>query len=40
MADRYSTHEYDVLVIGAGGGGLLGPIEAYAKNVSVGLVCK
>jgi succinate dehydrogenase / fumarate reductase flavoprotein subunit len=32
--------EYDVLVIGAGGAGLRAAIEAAAKGVSVGLVCK
>jgi succinate dehydrogenase / fumarate reductase flavoprotein subunit len=39
MAD-YETHEYDVLVIGAGGAGLRAAIEASAAGVSVGLVCK
>jgi succinate dehydrogenase / fumarate reductase flavoprotein subunit len=39
MAD-YATHEYDVLVIGAGGAGLRAAIEASAAGVSVGLVCK
>src|SRR6201987_466325 len=39
MAD-YETHEYDVLVIGAGGAGLRAAIEAYAAGVRVGLVCK
>jgi succinate dehydrogenase / fumarate reductase flavoprotein subunit len=34
------THEYDVLVIGAGGAGLRAAIEASAGNVKVGLVCK
>src|SRR5947199_7314648 len=34
------THEYDVLVIGAGGAGLRAAIEASAAGVSVGLVCK
>ena len=33
-------HEYDVLVIGAGGAGLRAAIAASAKGVSVGLVCK
>ena len=37
---QYKTYEYDVLVIGAGGAGLRGAIEASAANVSVGLVCK
>jgi succinate dehydrogenase / fumarate reductase flavoprotein subunit len=37
---QYSTHEHDVLVIGAGGAGLRAAIEASAGGVSVGLVCK
>jgi len=36
----YDTHNYDVLVIGAGGAGLRAAIEASAKGVSVGLICK
>src|SRR5678810_1321129 len=36
----YDTHNYDVLVIGAGGAGLRAAIEASAAGVSVGLVCK
>ena len=34
------THEHDVLVVGAGGAGLRAAIEAAARGVSVGLVCK
>src|SRR4051794_9540665 len=34
------THEYDVLVIGAGGAGLRAAIEASAAGVRVGLICK
>jgi succinate dehydrogenase / fumarate reductase flavoprotein subunit len=37
---EYETHEYDVLVIGAGGAGLRAAIEAAASGVSVGMVCK
>src|SRR5262245_27911553 len=37
---EYPTHEYDVIVIGAGGAGLRAAIEASAAGVSVGLVCK
>ncbi|MBM3974826.1 MAG: fumarate reductase/succinate dehydrogenase flavoprotein subunit [Planctomycetes bacterium] len=37
---RYTTHEHDVLVIGAGGAGLRAAIEASAGGASVGLVCK
>ncbi len=36
----YTTHTYDVLVIGAGGAGLRAAIEASAAGVSVGVVCK
>jgi succinate dehydrogenase / fumarate reductase flavoprotein subunit len=36
----FQTHEYDVLVIGAGGAGLRAAIEASAAGVRVGLVCK
>ena len=38
--DRYETHTYDVLVVGAGGAGLRAAIEAAAQGVSVGLLCK
>jgi succinate dehydrogenase / fumarate reductase flavoprotein subunit len=34
------THEYDVLVIGAGGAGLRAAIEASARGVTVGLLTK
>ena len=37
---QYETHEYDVLVIGAGGAGLRAAIEVAATGLSVGLVCK
>src|SRR5215210_2387755 len=36
----YETHDYDVLVVGAGGAGLRAAIEASAAGVSVGMVCK
>ena len=36
----YVTHDYDVLIIGAGGAGLRAAIEASADGVRVGLVCK
>jgi succinate dehydrogenase / fumarate reductase flavoprotein subunit len=39
MAD-IQTHEYDVLVIGAGGAGLSAAIKASSCGVSVGLICK
>ena len=34
----YDVHEYDVLVVGAGGAGLRAAIEASAAGVSVGVV--
>src|SRR5262249_24366291 len=37
---EYETHDYDVLVIGAGGAGLRAAIEAAASGASVGMVCK
>ena len=36
----YETHEYDVLVVGAGGAGLRAAIEASGAGARVGLVCK
>ena len=36
----YETHEYDVLIIGAGGAGLRAAIEAAVGDLKVGLVCK
>jgi len=38
--DRFETHTYDVVVIGAGGAGLRAAIEAAAQGCSVALVCK
>jgi succinate dehydrogenase / fumarate reductase, flavoprotein subunit len=40
VATNYETHEYDVLVIGAGGAGLRAAVEASAAGVKVGLICK
>jgi len=37
---EYETHQYDVLIIGAGGAGLRAAIEAASAGVSVGAVCK
>src|SRR5947209_16256536 len=37
---EHQRHEYDVLVIGAGGAGLRTAIEAAASGVTVGVVCK
>src|SRR5881628_2688049 len=38
--DKYETHEYDVIVIGAGGAGLRAAIEASAQGAGTALVCK
>ena len=38
--ERYESHSYDVVVVGAGGAGLRAAIEAAAAGCSVGLVCK
>src|SRR5256886_13801339 len=38
--DRYESHTYDVLVVGAGGAGLRAAIEAAAEGCSGGLVGK
>jgi succinate dehydrogenase / fumarate reductase flavoprotein subunit len=37
---EYQTHEYDVLVIGAGGAGLRAAIEASARGARVGVITK
>ena len=37
---EYQTHEFDVLVVGAGGAGLRAAIEASAAGVKVGVVTK
>lgn len=38
--DKYETHEYDVVVVGAGGAGLRAAIEASARGATTALVCK
>ena len=38
--ERYESHSFDVVVVGAGGAGLRAAIEAAAEGCSVGLVCK
>jgi succinate dehydrogenase / fumarate reductase flavoprotein subunit len=38
--EAYEQHEYDVIVIGAGGAGLRAAIEAQAQGVRTALVCK
>lgn len=40
IVDRFEIHEYDVLVIGAGGAGLRAAIEASASGAKVALICK
>ena len=42
MADdaKYETHEFDVLVIGAGGAGLRAAIESSAQGAKTALICK
>src|SRR5947207_9935111 len=37
---KYQTHEYDVVVVGAGGAGLRAAIEASARGARTALVCK
>src|SRR3989440_11161804 len=38
--DTYESHEYDVIVIGAGGAGLRAAIEASAQGAKTALICK
>src|ERR1700726_1045308 len=40
VEDKYETHPYDVVVIGAGGAGLRAAIEASAQGARTALVCK
>jgi succinate dehydrogenase / fumarate reductase flavoprotein subunit len=40
LADRFESHEYDVVVLGAGGAGLRAAIAAAAAGCSVALICK
>jgi len=42
MADtgKYETHEFDVIVIGAGGAGLRAAIESSAQGAKTALICK
>jgi succinate dehydrogenase flavoprotein subunit len=39
-SEPYETHEYDVIVVGAGGAGLRAAIEASALGARTALVCK
>ncbi|MGH9298224.1 MAG: FAD-binding protein, partial [Acidimicrobiales bacterium] len=36
----YEVHDYDVLVIGAGGAGLRAAVESTEQGARTGLVCK
>jgi succinate dehydrogenase / fumarate reductase flavoprotein subunit len=38
--NKYEHHEYDVLVVGAGGAGLRAAIEASTRGARTALVCK
>ncbi|HEY7536319.1 MAG TPA: FAD-dependent oxidoreductase, partial [Thermodesulfobacteriota bacterium] len=38
--DKYESHSYDVIVVGAGGAGLRAAIEVSARGARVALVCK
>ena len=38
--EKYETHDYDVVVIGAGGAGLRAAVEASAQGARTALVCK
>ena len=40
VEDRYETHEYEVVVVGAGGAGLGAAIEASAQGARTALICK
>src|SRR5205823_4557454 len=37
---KYETHDYDVLIVGAGGAGLRAAIEASAQGARTALICK
>ena len=39
-AAEYEAHEYDVIVIGAGGAGLRAAIESSANGAKTALICK
>jgi succinate dehydrogenase / fumarate reductase flavoprotein subunit len=40
MAEKYTIHEHDVVIIGAGGAGLRAAIEASKNGASVAMICK
>jgi succinate dehydrogenase / fumarate reductase flavoprotein subunit len=37
---KYETHEYDVIIVGAGGAGLRAAVESSAQGAKTALVCK
>jgi succinate dehydrogenase / fumarate reductase, flavoprotein subunit len=40
VEDRYETHDYNVIIVGAGGAGLRAAIEASAGGARTALICK
>ena len=40
VENKYETHEYDVVVVGAGGAGLRAAIESSAQGARTALICK
>jgi succinate dehydrogenase / fumarate reductase flavoprotein subunit len=38
--EKYEAHEYDVVVVGAGGAGLRAAVEAHAQGARTAIVCK
>ena len=40
MSENFTVHEYDVVIIGAGGAGLRAAIEATRQGASVAVICK
>ena len=40
IMNKYEQHDYDVVVVGAGGAGLRAAIEASARGAKTALVCK
>src|ERR1700745_1588536 len=38
--EKYETHDYDVIIIGAGGAGLRAAVEASAQGAKTALICK